>query len=230
MLDPDVGRNVRFVFGLGGYYDLREVVNFYATGWIDPPGPMRCRMEADPYARWVLLNSMIPELDDPSDRNALQDMVRRKLDDFDASIQDLAKGLSPRAQALLTLLTGPLEPQEEVDALLAKLPAGVHEYLADLNLATANLADFRPNAILLHSRNDPIFPYSQSLKLAEALPDARALISEFGHVEFRRIAPEDVLPALRAVDLLLEQRKSGQRRLPAQSSRSIPSPCAQSSC
>jgi len=205
-LDPAVGQRAAFFFGIGGYYDLQDVITFFATGEFEARGGMRCHLEPNVYGKWVFINSMIPSLERASDRMTFEAMVRRKLEDLDAPIDDLARRLSPQARVLYELAT--VTDPRRLPSLVARLPSGVRASLARLDLAQADLSGFRPSAILLHSRGDDIIPYPQSVELAAALPRAEVFLADFGHVEIESLQPDEALPVLKALDALLRQRRS----------------------
>jgi hypothetical protein len=57
--------------------------------------------------------------------------------------------------------------------LLAGLPAAIRVEIAALSLKGRDLSRFRPRVVLVHGRDDPVIPESESLALEAALPPAK---------------------------------------------------------
>lgn len=183
-LDPAIREQVRFVVGIGGYYDLNEVLTYATTGHYRVDGRWRQRA-ADPYGQWVFLESARPHLGDARDRWLLGEMARRKLENLDADLGPLARELGPEGRSIYRLLTNP-DPAA-VPARLADLPVAVRGVLDALTLHDKDLTALRARLILLTGEDDPLIPYTQSLALARAVPAGQAQVliihRVLGHVE-----------------------------------------------
>ncbi|MFQ5958932.1 MAG: RNA methyltransferase, partial [Alphaproteobacteria bacterium] len=84
-LEADIRDKLRFVVGIGGYYDIEAVVTFFTTGsYRERPGaPWRYRAP-NAYGKWVFVAGNAERVRDPRDRTTLQAMARRKLNDLEA--------------------------------------------------------------------------------------------------------------------------------------------------
>lgn len=220
-LDPAIREQVRFVVGIGGYYDLNEVLTYATTGHYRVDGRWRQRA-SDPYGQWVFLESARPHLGDARDRFLLGEMARRKLENLDADLGPLARDLGPEGRSVYRLLTNP-DPAA-VPARLAALPVAVRAVLDALTLRDKDLMALHARLILLAGEDDPLIPYTQSLALARAVPDGQVQVfvihRVLGHVELRLGRVFDAsfwgqdLPDLwhlyRAVRLLLQEQRRGR--------------------
>jgi pimeloyl-ACP methyl ester carboxylesterase len=209
-LTPPAGDLVRFVVTIGGYYDLEAVTTFFTTGRYreSPDVPWRYR-RPNAYGKWVFLRSNASRLDQPRDRVLLDAMATRKLRDLNADIGDLVPRLGPEARSVYALLANrdPLK----VPSLIAALPAPIRTEIATLDLKRRDLSRLGAEAILVHGRDDPIIPETESMALAEALPEGRGhlyLVDNLAHVDLAPAGLGDNLVLLGAAMRLLELRDS----------------------
>jgi pimeloyl-ACP methyl ester carboxylesterase len=206
-LRPDAGPQVRFLVAIGGYYDLVALVTFFTTGFYrtGPEAPWQ-RGEPNAYGKWVFVAANAERLDDPGDRAALAAMAERKLQDLDADIADLEAGLGPQGRAVQALLDN--RDPDRVPALIANLPEAVRRDLAALDLARRDLSQLDASLLLVHGRDDPIIPSTESEALAAAAPDETALyvVDSLAHVELDPAGLVDGFRLWRAVYALLSER------------------------
>lgn len=184
-MEEDLAEQVRFVFAVGGYHDLVEVLGFFTTGYFREEGRWRYR-EPNAYGKWVFVLSNLHRLADADDRRAFSAMARRRMRNLEAPIADLAEGLTAEGQALYAFITNG-DPQR-VPALLAALPPGMRRDVAALDLAGKDLSRLRAHLILVHGYDDDIIPYTESLSLAAALPQGQAslyLVDGLQHVDLQ---------------------------------------------
>ncbi|HEX5079080.1 MAG TPA: hypothetical protein VFV80_07995 [Geminicoccaceae bacterium] len=205
-LRPDAGPRVRFLVAIGGYYDLEAVVTFFTTGYFRP-GPEQPWRHAEPnaYGKWVFVAANAERLDDPSDRARLAAMAERKLKDLNAGVADLEAGLGPQGRAVTALLDN--RDPEHVPALIDGLPEAVRADLAALDLARRDLSQLDARLLLVHGRDDPIIPSTESVALAAAAPDATLyLVGSLAHVELSPASLVDGFRLWRAAAWLLAER------------------------
>jgi hypothetical protein len=166
-LREPIREKVRFIFAVGGYYDLEEVLVFFTTGHYRDEGEWR-HLEPLDYGKWAFVISNIHRLPDPGDRRLFRLMAQRKRVDPAASVADLAAELGEEGAALYTLVTNrdPLR----VPALLEALPVGIRQDIAALNPAEKDLSRLAANLILVHGFEDPMIPFTESKALAAAVP------------------------------------------------------------
>jgi pimeloyl-ACP methyl ester carboxylesterase len=205
-LRPDAAPRVRFIVAIGGYYDLVALMTFFTTGFYRT-GPDEPWQEGSPnaYGKWVFVAANAERLDDPHDRAALAAMAGRKLQDLDADVADLATGLGPQGRAVTALLAN--RDPERVPALIDDLPAAVRADLAALDLSHRDLSRLDARLLLVHGRDDPIIPSSESVALAAAAPDASLyVVDSLAHVELDPAGLVDGLRLWRAIYALLSER------------------------
>ncbi|MBO9542220.1 alpha/beta hydrolase [bacterium] len=207
-LSPAIRHQVRFVLGVGGYYDATRVVTYFTTGFFrDEKGAWR-HQRPNPYGTWVFVLSNVDLLADPGDREALSAMAARRLADPTAPIEDLARHLKPEGRALYDLLVN-ADP-ERVPGLLARLPKPIRDDMAALDLSKQDLCALEARVNLLHGKSDAVIPYTESLALAAALPPGRVrvtVVGDLGHVELKGLGLLDAWQLWLAVDALLAERQ-----------------------
>lgn len=179
-LEPETRDRLAFLLAIGGYRDIAGVVAYFTTGL--HRGPDAEEWEAgspDPRARWIFLQANAPRLEDPDDRRALEDFARARLADPAAPVP---QGLGPEGEAVLALLLN--DDPERVPALLRELPAALRDEMEGLDLAGRDLGALELPVLLLHGRDDPVIPVTESEKLDRALPRSELyLANALGHVD-----------------------------------------------
>ena len=131
----------------------------------------------------------------------------RRLADPAAVIDDLAAGLGPEGAAIYALLAN--RDPERVPALIAALPLAVRNSILSLDLAARRLDGLPGRFLILHGRDDPIVPASESASLARALPAERTalyVLDSLNHVEPQPAGLADRLRLLAAIDRVLAWR------------------------
>jgi len=170
--EPPLAARVGLVVALGGYADARELVRYFTTGAYAFNGTSG-RRAVDPALAGSFLARNLDLLPDARDRATVEDALRG---------HPVASDAGSDARAVLALLQN--RDPARVDALLDALPARTRELLETLSPAR-NLG--RPGArlLLVHGRQDPAVPFTESLRLAAAVPDrSRVVIVDLvGHVE-----------------------------------------------
>ncbi len=75
--------------------------------------------------------------------------------------------LGPEARAIFDLAAN--DDPDRVPDLIGALPKRLRDAIGSLDLSTLDLTDLEADLILIHGRNDPLVPYTESLKLARAV-------------------------------------------------------------
>ena len=205
LFEPGIAERVDFMISVGGYYDLEAVITFFTTGYYrsGPEAAWRYR-RPNVYGKWVFVLSNARGLDDPGDRIALMTMAERRLDDKHADISDLAGGLGPQGRAVYALLTN--GDPNRVPELLAALPPAITAEIAALDLKRRDLGALNVRFVLLHGRDDPIIPETESMAFADAVRPGQAdlyLLDSFQHVDATELSLSDKLTLLSAVYTVL---------------------------
>jgi hypothetical protein len=183
-LEDDTRGLVRFILGVGAYYDLVAAIRFFTTGYFEEGGAPRWHDPSE-YGKLVLARSITGYLRDPMDRAVIEAMVEARLADPAADIDDLGRQLGPEGATVYRLLTNP-DPGATA-GLVAALPEGARSTIDALNLAGRDLSRLEARLILVHGRNDPLIPFPETQALAGAVPASQAetLIIDriLGHVD-----------------------------------------------
>lgn len=220
-LESDVRERASFVAGLGGYHDLPRAMRYFTTGWFEHEGQWHY-LKPDDTGKMVLLYSSLDYLQDGGERDhpVFDRMVALRSRDPQADLAPLAAGLSAGGQAVYALAAN--QDPARFPELLERLPPGMREEIARLDLARHDLKQLESRLILVHGMDDNLIPYPESLALAAAVPQGQARVflihHVLGHVDLRmsrllswRFCRED-LPDLwrlwRVTDLLLAQREA----------------------
>jgi hypothetical protein len=207
-LAPTTEDRIGFVFVIGGYYDVEAVLTFFTTGYFreGTDGQWRHR-EPNAYGKWVFVRSNAARLASPEDRAALGEISARKLDDLDAGIADLRARLGPEGRAVMAMLDN--RDPERVPALLAALPAPIRADLRALDLERRDFSRLPFDLILVHGRDDPIIPSTESQALAAAAPADKVslyLVDRLTHVELGPAGVLDGFELWQAIYRILTER------------------------
>lgn len=170
--DPRIADRVALVVTLGGYADARELVRYFTTGHYGF-GEVRGRRELDPGLARAFLQLNLDLIQDEGDREALAALLNGR---------PLPHRLGPEGQAFAALLAN--RDPTRVDPLLEALPAPVRRLLTELS-PLARLDRVQARLLIVHGRDDPAIPFTESLRLA-AVRKTRArlvLLSVIGHVD-----------------------------------------------
>ncbi len=207
LFEEDGGR-ADFVIAVGGYYDLTAVVTFFTTGRFraTPGEPWRHR-PPNAYGKWVFLESNLHRLADWRDRALLKAIKEAKVADDGADVSDWAARLGPEGRAVYELLVN--TEAERVPVLVEALPGALLADFQALDLSRRDLSGLSGHFFLLHGRDDPIIPETESVKLAAALPAGGAelvLVDSLDHVNPKPTGPVDRLTLLKAAYSILSLR------------------------
>lgn len=206
-LEPEVAGRTAFLIGIGGYHDITAALTFATTGWHrDATGNWR---EGRPniYGKWAFVLANVARVTDPRDRTSLEAMARRRLSDPAAPIDDLAAGLGPEGRAIHDFVTN-TDP-DRVPELMSALPQAIHADMMALDLAGRDLSQAPPHVLLVHGRDDPIIPASESMALHDALGPERAeliLLESLAHADLGLQSLRDAYRLWRATRWLLVLR------------------------
>jgi fermentation-respiration switch protein FrsA (DUF1100 family) len=175
LAEPGQAERVRLLVALGGHADARELIRYFTTGAYGF-GPAAGRVGVEPSLSTAFLARNLDLVPDARDRTAVADALRG---------QPLSPDAGPGARAVLALLQN--RDPARVDALLDNLPAETRALLDALSPAR-HVRSGWPRLILVHGRNDPAIPFTESARLAAATGDrARVVAVELiDHVEGAR--------------------------------------------
>ncbi len=176
--DPEIRERVRFAVAFGGYYDIRETLEYVITG---PESPIA-------YLKWVYLAANADLAAEAHD----QQQLRKFAEDRGGPHENL----SSDAQSLLQIFFA--SSPKDFRLRLRAGPEALHRRLDALS-PSLHISGLRAPLILIHGINDPAIPVQQSIELAKAarangLASSLTLLRMYGHVH-------PILPELGATSL-----------------------------
>jgi pimeloyl-ACP methyl ester carboxylesterase len=202
------GDQIALIVGIGGYHDVVAAVTYLTTGYYRPgPGQTWRFGTPEPIAKWVFVLASALQVPEPRDRALLSEIAYARLADPDADVRELEAKLGTGGRAMIALVRN-ADP-ERVPELIAALPESVRRDIEYLDLSRRRLQDLRANLLLIHGRDDPLIPPSESLALAQAMPAGQAdvfVVGNLSHVEVRPGGIPDTLLLWQAAYRLLELR------------------------
>jgi len=180
---PEVREKVRFVVSFGGYYNLKNVLSFIATGHFEFQGQSFFRKPQE-YGKWVFLANNLDWVESPEDRAVLRKILKLKLRDEHAPIDPFLSQLGGEGRNVLNLLSHADPSQTE--SFIQKLPPAIRSSMADLSVAPV-LKNLQAQLILAHGVDDDLVPFTETLRLAEAAPDPGKvhvkILKTFSHMD-----------------------------------------------
>jgi pimeloyl-ACP methyl ester carboxylesterase len=204
-IDEAICQRVQFVFAVGAYYDLNQVLTFCTTGYYRQKGRW-LYLQPNEYCTWAFVASNIDRLGKAEDRRIFRQMTQRKLADLTASTDDLVASLGKEGKALHAFISN--RDPSRVAQLLKVLPIALRQDITALNLADKDLSRLSARLILVHGLQDRMIPYVESVALAKAVPEGQSRLFLVEGLEHVDVAPElpDRWRLWRSVCLLLAAR------------------------
>jgi len=180
---PEIRDKVRFVVSFGGYYDLKNVLSFIATGHFDFQGHRYFRKPQE-YGKWVFLANNLDWVESAEDRAVLRRILKVKLRDENASIDPFLSQLGGEGRNVLNLLSHADPSQTE--SFIQKLPPAIRFSMTALSVAPV-FKDLRASLILAHGEDDDLIPFTETLRLAQAAPHPEKvclkILKTFSHID-----------------------------------------------
>lgn len=183
---PSVRHQLKFITSFGGYYDPINVVRFITTGYYeyrDQKGFLR----PEPYGKWVFFVNNLDYVESESDRTILRGIFKKEESGKTSErteIQALLRNLSPEGQALYELLVN--KDPFRVEELFARTDRRFQDYVNRLSLAPV-IPSVDAYMLIGHGTTDPLIPYTESLRLADAVGDHHrvhmTILKLFTHVD-----------------------------------------------
>lgn len=180
---PEIRERVKFVASFGGYYDPVNVIRFITTGYYEY-GNERGVLKPEPYGKWVFFIHNLAYVGNLKDRTLLDRIFTLEREGKKEEVKPYLEELSPQGASLYALLVN--QDPRRVEALVEKIDPGVRGTLEKLSMAPV-IPSVRAYLIIGHGSTDPLIPYTESLRLADAAPDKRkvhlAILRVFSHVD-----------------------------------------------
>jgi pimeloyl-ACP methyl ester carboxylesterase len=208
LFEPGVEEHTDFILAIGGYYDLEEAITYFTTGYYRAGAgePWQHRV-LNGWGKWAFVYTNADRLEDPQDEDRLRRMAEIKIRDPAADVSDLAEELGAEGRSVYALMTN--EDPERVPELVEALPTEVLEEIRALDLSRWPIETLDVEFILIHGRDDPVIPFTQSVALAETMGPERArlyLIDDLNHVDPETPGLRDGIRMIQAVYRVLAIR------------------------
>ncbi|WP_439577088.1 alpha/beta fold hydrolase [Elioraea sp.] len=202
-LRPEVAPRLDFIATLGAYHDTDAMLTFLVAGAHRAPGETAWRFgRPRPEALWLFVLANAAALPEPRDVAWLREVAEARLAGRPAPP---AREIGVGARAVLALADE--RDPDAVPRRIAALPDPLRGALGRLSLADAPLGRLPVCAILVHGARDPVIPWTESVRLAQALPRARLhLVPDLDHVDPRGLSFAGRLSLLQAAEDLLAAR------------------------
>ena len=181
--DPSIRHQVKYLVSFGGYYDLVNVVRFITTGYYDYRDE-KGFLQPEPYGKWVFFMNNVDYVESENDRRILKEIFEKEEKKKKEEVTPLLESLTPSGRRLYELLIN--EDPYRVDDLIQGIDPRVRNYLKKLSLASV-IPSIQAYLLIGHGSTDPLIPYTESLRLADAVQDKSkvhiAIIRQFAHVD-----------------------------------------------
>lgn len=180
---PAMRNKVRFIIAFGAYYDLKNVLSFIASGNFEFEGK-RYFQQPQEYGKWVFLANNLDHVVSTEDRSILQRILQVKLRDEKAPIDHFIPLLGKEGKNILALLSHSDPSQTEI--LIKNLPPAIQTQIEALSVAPV-MNKLHADLILAHGKDDDMIPFTETLRLARAVPDPRRvhvqILRSYTHVD-----------------------------------------------
>jgi pimeloyl-ACP methyl ester carboxylesterase len=171
-MDPEIRAQIRFVIDFGGYFDIRETLEFVVTG---PETPLA-------YNKWVYLAANSDFAADETSRRRIREIAEKRLAGLPLE-PGIDENLPADARSLLEVFSA--TNREDFRARLDAAPESLRQRLDALS-PSRYVRQLHTPLMLIHGAYDPSIPAQQSIELAAA---ARAngidytltLLQMYGH-------------------------------------------------
>ena len=187
--DPSIRERVKFVVSFGGYYDTVNVVRYLTTGRDEYRGHQHVQ-PPEAYARYVFVKNVLAHMREGKDRTLLSgllDAIEREAKDTEAEAPALSPDqLTEGGRAVYELFRN--QDPARVAGLMETTEPAVRDYLESLSLRPV-VSQVKARLLIGHGDTDPLIPSTESLRLADALPDPGrvhvAILKVVSHVDTR---------------------------------------------
>ena len=180
---PSIRHQVKFLVSFGGYYDPVNVIRFITTGTYEYRGE-KGFLKPEPYGKWVFFMNNVDYVKNEKDRRLLKAVFKKEEEHKRDEAVNLLGSLTPQGRYLYELLIN--EDPGRVDELVKKTDSRMRDYLGRLALAPL-IPSIHAYFLIGHGSTDPLIPYTESLRLADAVQDKSrvhlAILKLFAHVD-----------------------------------------------
>ena len=163
---PELRGRLEYAVTFGAYYDFPDAVDFSITGRYQRAG-LNFRITPHPYARIIFYYNAAREMPSLEQPEKVRQVLGLRLADRAQEAEQVRATLSPADRRSIEAMfgSGSVTLKREMEAALARHP----DYLEAFSLQP-HLPDLRiPHLVLVHSANDDIIPYGETVRLCRAL-------------------------------------------------------------
>lgn len=165
--DSRVRDRVGLIVSFGGYGDLRAVLLFLLTGSYDYGG-QEGYLRPDESLRWAFLYKNLDLIHDAADRETLAKIIEKRSRYEISEAAALARTLGPEGKAVYVFIAN--KDQKRFVMLYENLPLSLREDMVRLSPVRV-LKQVKAHFIIVHGMEDYSIPYTESLRLADAVGD-----------------------------------------------------------
>ncbi|MFQ5903572.1 MAG: alpha/beta hydrolase family protein [Candidatus Binatia bacterium] len=180
---PSILHQVKFLISFGGYYDPVNVIRFITTGYYEYRDE-KGFLQPEPYGKWVFFMNNVDYVENERDRRLLREVFEKEEKKKRGDVPPLLGSLTPPGRYLYELLIN--EDPRRVEDLVKKTDPRFQDYLKKVSLAPV-IPSIQAYLLIGHGSTDPLIPYTESLRLADAVQDKDkvhvAIIKLFTHVD-----------------------------------------------
>jgi len=191
--DPSIRGRVKFVVSFGGYYDTANIIRYLTTGRDEYRGHRHVE-PPEIYARYVFVKNLLEHLSAEKDRmvlSGLLDTMEREAASGAKRWEGEAPVISPDrltedGRAVYDLIRN--QDPDRVRSLMEATEPAVRDYLESLSVRPV-VPHLTAPVLIGHGDTDPLIPSTESLRLADAVPDQSrvhvAILKVVSHVDTR---------------------------------------------
>ena len=180
---PSIRHQVKFLVSFGGYYDPINVIRFITTGHYEYRNE-KGFLKPEPYGKFVFFMNNVDYVQNQRDRELLREIFKQEETKNGDDLLPLIGRLTPSGRYLHELLTN--DDPHRVNELVKKIDPQVQDYLKRLALEPL-LPKIEAYLLIGHGSTDPLIPYTESLRLADAARDQSrvhlVILRLFTHVD-----------------------------------------------
>ena len=191
--DPSIREQVKFVVSFGGYYDTVNIIRYLTTGRDEYRGHRHVE-PPEIYARYVFVKNLLVHLTGEDDRGVLSELLDTmeleaaagaKRWDGEAPVIPPER-LTEDGRAVYELIRN--QDPDRVQSLMEATEPAVRDYLESLSVRRV-VPHVTAPVLIGHGDTDPLIPSTESLRLADAVPDPSrvhvAILKVVSHVDTR---------------------------------------------
>ncbi|MBI1746425.1 MAG: prolyl oligopeptidase family serine peptidase [Acidobacteria bacterium] len=170
----EIADKLAFVVSSGGYYHLRNPIEYVLTGvyWVDGQAVNR---PPHPWARMIFALNNLDLIAPIGEQPLLEEIIRGYLRLDEVCAKEWEAELSDEGKEVLSLIIGPVQPQTyaRMSNAIERTSEIAEAVSPSAALTPAALQRLQARIYLFHGARDDVIPCSETLQLAQALKERR---------------------------------------------------------